>query len=282
MQTKRIIWSYVLIAVCGTAFFFNDASAATLVKDCGWCTSTAQASSHAQGHAYNLNSGNHTIFIVNLNNTTKAWKFEVKVAVTGPGFGEKTVTILSSQAAPASVTNSLNQMKATGLRAMSKDVTLTIELTESQLNGECDSASGGLCATVNNILQSLPDTLSWGASVSTIGALWSKLAEFIWSTAGPQLQYIVIYPDGSMEIYQYLGPGLGTGFKVKTDTAISSSGAPVGGGTLQGWASFVPSGSSGITIEAEEPGNTSRCHRFRITIASDGYVDVDNQGSGSC
>src|SRR5690606_30063620 len=116
MQTKRIIWSYVLIAVCGTAFFFNDASAATLVKDCGWCTSTAQASSHAQGHAYNLNSGNHTIFIVNLNNTTKAWKFEVKVAVTGPGFGEKTVTILSSQAAPASVTNSLNQMKATGLR----------------------------------------------------------------------------------------------------------------------------------------------------------------------
>src|SRR5690606_24560128 len=40
---KTYYWSYVLIAVCGTAFFFNDASAATLVKDCGWCTSTAQA-----------------------------------------------------------------------------------------------------------------------------------------------------------------------------------------------------------------------------------------------
>lgn len=271
MNTRRLIFGLVSILAI---FFCTHATAADFVRQCGTCNSASQASAFAQMYGHNLTPGRHAIYVVNLNNTN-AWKVEIRVVVTGGGFEDITVTVLSTQAATQPVIDSFDQLKAIGLTQLSKDVTLSVVLTPSQLNGECLSASGGPCANVVNILQALPDTLTWAASVGTIGVLWTKVAEFLFSVAGPQLQYVVTFPDGSVEIYYFLGQGQGTGFDVRPNTTVTPAGTPLPGGTLQGWSSLVPGGLSGavtVRVLGATIAGGSNCRSYTITIVSESEV----------
>ena len=273
----------IFVAVLFVWVVAASAQAEDYGYDCNTCDTTATASLYGELKGHGYSDGYHTVFVANMSLPT-VWQVDIHVT-TGPpdpliGIGTTSVVVLSVTNSPPEVDAALQTWKDIGITGLFFEpvVDWAIDLTgNTEVASFCPTAGAGTCSVVSNALYALPVTQVYVQAstvvMTTMSRLWARMTYQVWFP----LRFLVTFPDGSFEIYEFQSVGSGGSVQAVANTAIDTSGNAIspGGGapaSLAGWGVYYGGSnynSSGTVAYATGGGASTDCEEW-VFITTDG------------